>query len=77
MEKESANGDSDSDQNNISNDSEPKMIVWGEIEKGRWWPAFTVLKSDSMQKKISSTHDGWALSQLIYSVDSREEPEFY
>lgn len=74
--QESANGDSESDENNISNDSESKTIVWAEIEKGRWWPAFTVLKSDSMQKKNLSTHDGLALIQLIYSVDSREEPEF-
>lgn len=74
--QDSANGDSESDENNISNDSEPKKIVWAEIEKGRWWPAFTVPQSGQLQKSSSSRHDGLTLTQLIYSVDSREEPKF-
>lgn len=74
--QESANGDSESDENNISNDSEPKKIVWAEIEKGKWWPALTVPQSDKLQKSSSSRHDGLTLTQLIYSVDSREEPKF-
>lgn len=76
VRQESANGDSESDENNIGNDSEPKKIVWAEIEKGRWWPAFTVLQSDNLQKGSSPLHDGLTLTQLIYSVESKEEPKF-
>ena len=32
--QESTNGNFESDENNINNDSEPKEIVWAEIEKG-------------------------------------------
>ena len=33
-------------------------------------------QSDKLQKISSSRHDGLTLTQLIYSVDSREEPKF-
>jgi hypothetical protein len=53
-----------------------RFFVLLQIEKGRWWPAFTVLQSDNLQKGSSPLHDGLTLTQLIYSVESKEEPKF-
>ncbi|KAH9288416.1 hypothetical protein KI387_032533 [Taxus chinensis] len=71
--KDSGNEDSKSDENSMSNDTGPKKLVWAEIQKGRWWPAFSVLQSDQRQKNNSSLNKGLELAQLICSDDVRKQ----